>query len=204
MNAIIFPNINIFFRNYTIERELFMKLILDVCFPHFHFSLLKFNLVWSFWENYLCILLKGPQVDVYLFYYWYLMQDDHRHMSKCYNRSYGRNSVFSITRILFVTKQLVYKGNNKITELRTIFQRESKNSYVYKQIKSVNKRKTVKTVMTLTWYRHFQRNGGLNTHWIILYNVFICRSEITDTTIVPIWNFFSRNYKFVGTQTLHE
>ena len=45
--------------------------------------------------------------------------------------------------------------------------------------------------MTLTWYRHFQRNGGyLNTHWIILYNVFICRSEITDTTIVPIWFFF--------------
>ena len=45
--------------------------------------------------------------------------------------------------------------------------------------------------MTLTWYRHFQRNGGyLNTHWITLYNVFICRSEITDTTIVPIWFFF--------------
>jgi hypothetical protein len=108
-------------------RTVHMKLILDVCFPHFHFSLLKFNLAWSFWENYFCILLKGPQVDVYLFYYWYLMQDDHQHMSKCYNRSYGRNSVFSITRILFVTKQLVYKGNNKITELRTIFQRESQN-----------------------------------------------------------------------------
>jgi hypothetical protein len=47
------------------------------------------------------------------------------------------------------------KGNNKITELRSIWQRESKNSYVYKQTKSVNNRKTVKTVMTLTWYRHF-------------------------------------------------
>ena len=47
------------------------------------------------------------------------------------------------------------KGNNKITELRTIFQRESQNSQVYKQTKSVNNRKTVKTVMTLTWYRHF-------------------------------------------------
>ena len=47
------------------------------------------------------------------------------------------------------------KGNNKITELRTILQRESQNSYVYKQTKSVNYRKTVKTVMTLTWYRHF-------------------------------------------------
>ena len=34
------------------------------------------------------------------------------------------------------------KGNNKITELRTILQRESQNSYVYKQTKSVNNRKT--------------------------------------------------------------
>jgi nitrite reductase/ring-hydroxylating ferredoxin subunit len=34
----------------------------------------------------------------------------------------------------------VNKGNNKITELRTIFQRESQNSYVYKQTKSVNNR----------------------------------------------------------------
>ena len=34
------------------------------------------------------------------------------------------------------------KGNNKITELRTIFPRESKNSKVYKQTKSVNNRKT--------------------------------------------------------------
>jgi hypothetical protein len=41
------------------------------------------------------------------------------------------------------------KGNNKITELRKILQRESQNSYVYKQTKSVNNRKTVKTVMTL-------------------------------------------------------
>jgi ribosomal protein S3AE len=40
------------------------------------------------------------------------------------------------------------KGNNKITELRTILQRESQNSLVYKQTKSVNNRKTVKTVMT--------------------------------------------------------
>ena len=36
------------------------------------------------------------------------------------------------------------KGNNKITELRTIFQRESQNSSVYKQTKSVNNRKTKK------------------------------------------------------------
>jgi hypothetical protein len=31
-----------------------------------------------------------------------------------------------------------------------------------KQTKSVNNRKTGKTAMALTWYRHFQRNGGLN------------------------------------------
>jgi hypothetical protein len=49
----------------------------------------------------------------------------------------------------------INKGNSKITELRTILKRESQNSLVYKQTKSVNNRKTVKTVMTLTWYRHF-------------------------------------------------
>ena len=47
------------------------------------------------------------------------------------------------------------KENNKIIELRTILQRESQNSYLCKQTKSVKNRKTVKTVMTLTWYRHF-------------------------------------------------
>ena len=50
------------------------------------------------------------------------------------------------------TKSYINKGNNKITELRTILQRESQNLYVYKQTKSVNNRKTVKTVMNLTWY----------------------------------------------------
>ena len=53
------------------------------------------------------------------------------------------------------TVAVLNKGNNKITEFRTILQRESQNSSVYKQTKSVNNRKTVKTVMTLTWYRHF-------------------------------------------------
>jgi hypothetical protein len=37
------------------------------------------------------------------------------------------------------------KRNNKITELRAILQRESQNSQPYKQTKSVNNRKTVKT-----------------------------------------------------------
>ena len=58
-------------------------------------------------------------------------------------------------RMFYVLGVLVDKGNNKITELRTILPRESQNSQVYKQTKSVNKRKPVKTVMTLTWYRHF-------------------------------------------------
>jgi hypothetical protein len=52
----------------------------------------------------------------------------------------------------------VYKGNNKITEHRAIFQRERQNSQVNKQIKSVNNRKTGKTAMAPTWYRNFQRN----------------------------------------------
>jgi hypothetical protein len=56
----------------------------------------------------------------------------------------------ALTTILPILFQYCYKYcNNKITELRTILQREIQNSQVYKQTKSVN-RKTVKTVMTLT------------------------------------------------------
>jgi hypothetical protein len=40
------------------------------------------------------------------------------------------------------TYLILNKGNNKITKLRTILQRESQNSYVYKQTKSVNNRYT--------------------------------------------------------------
>ena len=36
----------------------------------------------------------------------------------------------------------INKGNNEITKLRKILQRESQNSYLYKQTKSVNNRKT--------------------------------------------------------------
>jgi hypothetical protein len=39
---------------------------------------------------------------------------------------------------------------------------ERQNSSVNKQKKSVNNRKTGKIAMALTWYRHFQINGGLN------------------------------------------
>ena len=43
-----------------------------------------------------------------------------------------------------VSKNIWNKGNNKITELPAILQRESQNSKVYKQTKSINNRKTVK------------------------------------------------------------
>ena len=60
------------------------------------------------------------------------------------------------------TKKEENKSNNKITEHSAIFQRERQNIQVNKQTKSVNNRKAGKTAMALTWYRHFQRNGGLH------------------------------------------
>jgi len=57
--------------------------------------------------------------------------------------------------VLYFVDVLANKGNTKITELRTLLQRESQSSLLYKQTKSVNNRKIVKTVMTLTCYRHF-------------------------------------------------
>jgi hypothetical protein len=50
------------------------------------------------------------------------------------------------------TKWLGNKGNNKIIEQS--YNGKVKTHKYYKQTKSVN-RETVKTVMTLTWYRHF-------------------------------------------------
>ena len=51
-----------------------------------------------------------------------------------------------------------------ITKLPNIEQSFKGNSktQVNKQTKSVNNQKTGKIAMALTWYRHFQRNGGLN------------------------------------------
>ena len=65
--------------------------------------------------------------------------------------------------IFYLLVNCVNKGNNKITELRTILQRESQLIRIYKQTKSVNNRKTVKTVMTLTWYRHSPVNSQEET-----------------------------------------
>ena len=56
---------------------------------------------------------------------------------------------FTVTIFMYqaqlINTEILNKGNNKITELRTISQRESQNSQPYKQTKSVNNRKTVKT-----------------------------------------------------------
>jgi hypothetical protein len=54
----------------------------------------------------------------------------------------------------------INKGNNKITELRTILQRESQNSQVYKQTQSVNNRKTVKTVL-VTYFHWWYKDNTL-------------------------------------------
>ena len=77
------------------------------------------------------------------------MHEFYSHKSNTYSYREVNNNIQILHKIL------ENKGNNKITDLRKILQRESQNSYVYKQTKSVNNRKTVKTVMTLTWYRHF-------------------------------------------------
>jgi hypothetical protein len=57
------------------------------------------------------------------------------------------------------SEDLFNKGNNKITELLLPNSEQSYKGKVkthnYIKTKSVNNRKTVKTVMTLTWYRHF-------------------------------------------------
>ena len=58
---------------------------------------------------------------------------------------------------------MVNKGNNKITELRTILQRESQNSYLYKQTKSVNNRKTMCTILISLYVFLFH-------YVIIIYN----------------------------------
>ena len=93
-----------------------------------------------------------------------LCSDCHLHFGKIPNGFFSRNNLTTnvpfchlqkFMPLYFCDSYYTIKGNNKITELRTIFQRESQNSQVYKQTKSVNNRKTVKTVMTLTWYRHF-------------------------------------------------
>jgi hypothetical protein len=65
------------------------------------------------------------------------------------------------------------KGNNKSTEHRAIFQRERQNSYANKQTQSVNNRKTGKTAMALTWYKHFQRNLADKNYIINIFHHYL-------------------------------
>ena len=77
---------------------------------------------------------------------------------------------------------------------RGILQRESQTSQVYKQTKSVNNRKTVKTVMTLTWYSHFERNGQSQTQLDLFWlTVGIPSSDIENLIFVPCYVFSLRH-----------
>ena len=67
--------------------------------------------------------------------------------------------VVNSTTIRSRPRRPLYKGNNKITEHREIFQRERQNSQVNKQTKSVNNRKTGKPAMALIWCQlHIKSN----------------------------------------------
>jgi hypothetical protein len=100
------------------------------------------------------------------------------------------------------------KGNNKITVHQAIFQRERQNSYVNKQTKSVNNRKTGKTAMALTWYRHFQRMGGLNqsTCCCIEYTPPWAGFELTTSVVIGTDCLCSciSNYLTITTKTATE
>jgi hypothetical protein len=52
-------------------------------------------------------------------------------------RLFWFKNIFSDFLCLRLSSMHINKGNNKITELRTILQRESQNSLLYKQTKSV-------------------------------------------------------------------
>jgi len=92
-----------------------------------------------------------------------------------------------------VASSLINKGNNKITEHRAIFQRKRQNSHVNKQTKSVNNRKTGKTAMILTWYRHFHililNMLGISVKLFCPKNKELCTS---DSTFLAISNITTR------------
>jgi hypothetical protein len=64
----------------------------------------------------------------------------------------------------FHSLQYIYiiRVTTKLPNSEQSYEGKVKTIKVYKQTKSVNNWKTVKTVMILTWYRHFQRNGMQN------------------------------------------
>ena len=105
----------------------------------------------EFWKQILR-LLRPHQESIPQQYIWIIVEIGVEHHSD------NPSLTSAVTLVLFVYVKILStlnvnithgfmsnKGNNKSTELRTILQRESQNSYVYKQTKSV---KTVKTVMT--------------------------------------------------------
>jgi len=66
-----------------------------------------------------------------------------------------RDAIRYLIKLIFTTYSTRRdKGNNKITEHIAIFQRESQNSSINKQTKSVNNGK-LGNRNALTWYRHF-------------------------------------------------
>jgi hypothetical protein len=84
------------------------------------------------------------------------------------------------------------KGNNKITELRTILQRESQNSCV--QTKSVNNRKTVKTGKLWKQVNKNVKNIFINVWRKSVFDIYFTEFGTALTTILPI--LFQYCYKY--------
>ena len=80
--------------------------------------------------------------------YYQLIQDSnlkiYKHVSKGNNKITEHRAIFRRER-----------QNSSVNKHRAIFQRERQNSSVNKETKSANNRKTGKTLMVLTWDRHF-------------------------------------------------
>jgi hypothetical protein len=70
---------------------------------------------------------------------------------------------------------VVNKGNNKINELRTILQRESQKSQLYKQTKSNSNRKTEKSRNDRDLVQAFLKKWWVESDFKVLYVVvYIC------------------------------
>ena len=85
------------------------------------------------------------------------------------------------------------KGNNKITKLRTILQRESQNSSLYKQTqtKSVNNRKTVRMEKGIVQQVNIQIYEQSEFCW---YSSVLCVDTNNDCfTASVIYVFLTRN-----------
>ena len=90
-----------------------------------------------------------------------------------------------------------YKGNNKITEHRAIFQRESQNSEINKQTKSVNNRETgnrngpdlVQAFLKKWWIESILRHQPLAISIkIVPYNPQVCCYVNQDCVLTAIFH----------------